>query len=283
MRGTTVVWGDYGLRMRDHDRRISAQQLKIAEDTIRKRLRGMKFIMYMRIAANIGVYTSGNDVRMGKGKGSFDRWTARVAVSKIIFEIQGDLHEQVVRDAFRLAGAKLPGEFISVLEVEGWGWCRGGVLTVSRTVRVRQEGRPPGHGRDQAGKRHHSGGPQEAAQAAAAGADGGTHPCCGEPAVGAVVDQNKRRGKESVCVIPCANTVCRYIRNLQSTVFLHLIQSIQKPLGQIHHNTLVRQAPRHPVQRRGVPLDRALGPLPLRNAPALLLLDLLHALHQIRN
>lgn len=112
MRGTTVVWGDYGLRMRDHDRRISAQQLKIAEDTIRKRLRGMKFRMYMRIAANIGVYTSGNDVRMGKGKGSFDRWTARVAVSKIIFEIKGDLHEQVVRDAFRLAGAKLPGEFL---------------------------------------------------------------------------------------------------------------------------------------------------------------------------
>lgn len=114
MRGTTVVWGDYGLRMRDHDRRISSQQLKIAEDTIRKRLRGMKFRLYMRIAANIGVYTSGNESRMGKGKGSFDRWTARVAVSKIIFEIQGDLHEQVVKDAFRLAGNKLPGlyEFV---------------------------------------------------------------------------------------------------------------------------------------------------------------------------
>ena len=114
MRGTTVVWGDYGLRMRDHDRRISAQQLKIAEDTIRKRLRGMKFRLYMRIAANIGVYTSGNESRMGKGKGSFDRWTARVAVSKIIFELQGDLHEQVVKDAFRLAGNKLPGlyEFV---------------------------------------------------------------------------------------------------------------------------------------------------------------------------
>lgn len=110
MRGTTVVWGDYGLRMRDHDRRISAHQLKVAEETIRKRLRGMKFRLYMRIAATIGVYTSGNESRMGKGKGSFDRWTARVAVSKIIFEIKGDLHEQVVRDAFRLAGNKLPGE-----------------------------------------------------------------------------------------------------------------------------------------------------------------------------
>ncbi|EUC48535.1 hypothetical protein COCMIDRAFT_87194 [Bipolaris oryzae ATCC 44560] len=114
MRGTTVVWGDYGLRMRDHDRRISAHQLRIAEETIKKRLRGMKFRLYMRVAANIGVYTSGNDVRMGKGKGSFDRWTARVAVSKIIFEIKGDLHEQVVKDAFRLAGNKLPGlyEFV---------------------------------------------------------------------------------------------------------------------------------------------------------------------------
>ena len=110
-RGTTVVWGDYGLRMRDHDRRISAAQLKIAEETIKKRLRGMKFRLYMRIAANIGVYTSGNESRMGKGKGSFDHWASRVAVSKIIFEIRGDLHEQVVRDALRLAGTKLPGEF----------------------------------------------------------------------------------------------------------------------------------------------------------------------------
>jgi len=100
--------------MRDHDRRISASQLKIAEDTIRKRLRGMKYRLYMRIAANIGVYTSGNESRMGKGKGSFDHWASRVAVSKIIFEIQGDLHEQVVKDAFRLAGNKLPGlyEFV---------------------------------------------------------------------------------------------------------------------------------------------------------------------------
>ncbi|KAF2017070.1 ribosomal protein L16 [Aaosphaeria arxii CBS 175.79] len=114
MRGTTVIWGDYGLRMRDHDRRISSQQLKIAEETIKKRLRGMKFRFYTRIAADIGVYTSGNESRMGKGKGSFDHWASRVAVSKILFEIKGDLHEQVVKDAFRLAGNKLPGlyEFV---------------------------------------------------------------------------------------------------------------------------------------------------------------------------
>jgi ribosomal protein L16/L10AE len=49
-------------------------------------------------------------MRMGKGKGSFDHWATRMAVSQILFEIRGKLHEQVVRDAFRLAGNKLPGK-----------------------------------------------------------------------------------------------------------------------------------------------------------------------------
>lgn len=48
---------------------------------------------------------------MGKGKGSFDHWASRIAVSKVIFEVKGDIHEQVVRDAFRLAGNKMPGMY----------------------------------------------------------------------------------------------------------------------------------------------------------------------------
>lgn len=46
---------------------------------------------------------------MGKGKGSFDHWATRMAVSQVLFEIKGRIHEQIVRDAFRLAGNKLPG------------------------------------------------------------------------------------------------------------------------------------------------------------------------------
>jgi hypothetical protein len=61
-RGTTVVWGDYGLRMCDHHRRVSASQLKNGEDAIKQRLRGMRYRLYTRICANIGVYTSGNEV-----------------------------------------------------------------------------------------------------------------------------------------------------------------------------------------------------------------------------
>lgn len=111
-RGTTVVWGDYGLRMRDHDRRVSAAQLANGAEAIKKRLKGQRYRLYTRVCANIGVYTKGNESRMGTGKGHFDYYASRIAVSRIIFELKGELHELIVRDAFRLAANKLPGRLI---------------------------------------------------------------------------------------------------------------------------------------------------------------------------
>lgn len=61
-KGTTVVWGDYGLRMCDHGRRISAKHFKMAEDTIKARLRGQKYRLYKRKCCNVGVFISGNEV-----------------------------------------------------------------------------------------------------------------------------------------------------------------------------------------------------------------------------
>lgn len=72
--------------------------------------------MYTRVSANIGVYTSGNESRMGKGKGSFDHWATRCATGKVVVELKGEVHEQVVRDAFRLAGNKLPGKFSTSIQ-----------------------------------------------------------------------------------------------------------------------------------------------------------------------
>lgn len=66
-KGTTVIWGDFGLRMIDHHRRISAAQLKLADDTIKRRLRGEKYRLYKRVACNVGVFISGNEVRRGLG------------------------------------------------------------------------------------------------------------------------------------------------------------------------------------------------------------------------
>jgi ribosomal protein L16 len=100
--------------MRDHDRRVSAAQLKNGEDVIRRRLRGLNFRLFMRISAGTAVFTKGNESRMGTGKGAFDYWAARVPVSRIIFEVKADVHEQVIRDAMRLAANKMPGNNIEI-------------------------------------------------------------------------------------------------------------------------------------------------------------------------
>lgn len=53
------------MRMTDHHRRMSALQLKNAEDTIKRRLRGLKYKLFTRVACNIPVYTKGNEVSDG--------------------------------------------------------------------------------------------------------------------------------------------------------------------------------------------------------------------------
>ncbi|KAG6017413.1 hypothetical protein E4U54_007346 [Claviceps lovelessii] len=145
-KGTTVIWGDFGLRMTDHHRRISAKQLKMAEDTIKVRLRGEKYRLYKRKCCNVGVYVSGNEMRMGKGKGSFDHWATRMSVSQVLFEIKGRLHEQIVRDAFRLAGNKLPGqwEFVTKDDVPVVGITRLDGVTLEDLKRPRRQVAPAG-------------------------------------------------------------------------------------------------------------------------------------------
>jgi hypothetical protein len=54
--------------MCDHHRRVSAAQLKIGEDAIKQRLKGMRYRLYKRVCAQIGVYSSGNEVRLLKDK-----------------------------------------------------------------------------------------------------------------------------------------------------------------------------------------------------------------------
>ena len=55
---------------------------------------------------------------MGKGKGSVDRWVARVSPGRIMFEIDG-VPEDVAREALRLGAAKLPIKTKVVKRIEG--------------------------------------------------------------------------------------------------------------------------------------------------------------------
>ena len=44
---------------------------------------------------------------MGKGKGNVEYWVAQIQPGRMLYEIEG-ISEELAREAFRLAAAKLP-------------------------------------------------------------------------------------------------------------------------------------------------------------------------------
>lgn len=110
IKGSTLQFGQYGLRLKSDGVRLAAIQLKEADNWLMRTMRANSAQLIRRLQTNIAVCVKGNETRMGKGKGPFDHWAVRVPTGKILFEINGPhLHEQVARDAFRVASDKLPG------------------------------------------------------------------------------------------------------------------------------------------------------------------------------
>ncbi|RKP32784.1 hypothetical protein METBISCDRAFT_11682 [Metschnikowia bicuspidata] len=111
IKGSTVEFGEVGLRLKSNGVRMSALQLKEADKTITRVLRGTGGTLVRRFICNVAVCVKGNQTRMGKGKGAFEYWACRVPTGKVLFEIKGNVHDHVAKDAFVSASKKLPGVF----------------------------------------------------------------------------------------------------------------------------------------------------------------------------
>lgn len=109
IKGNALEFGSYGLRLRSNGIRMSAIQLKEADKVILREIRPTGASLVTRFSCDIPVCVKGNQTRMGKGKGAFDHWACRVPTGKVLFEIKGDIHDRVAREALRKAGDKLPG------------------------------------------------------------------------------------------------------------------------------------------------------------------------------
>jgi large subunit ribosomal protein L16 len=106
-RGTFLNFGSYGLQALSPDR-ITARQIEAARRTITRYLKRMGRV-WIRIFPDVPVTSKPAEVRMGSGKGSVEYWAARVKPGHIVFEID-TTSEEVAKEAFRLASAKLPIE-----------------------------------------------------------------------------------------------------------------------------------------------------------------------------
>lgn len=103
--GNVVSFGEYGLKALERGR-MTARQIESARRAINRHVRrGGK--LWIRVFPDKPISKKPLEVRMGKGKGNVEYWVALVQPGLVLYEMQG-VSEEMAREAFRLAAAKLP-------------------------------------------------------------------------------------------------------------------------------------------------------------------------------
>jgi large subunit ribosomal protein L16 len=103
--GNKVSFGEFGLKATGRGR-ITARQIEAARRTITRTVkRGGK--LWIRVFPDKSISKKPLEVRMGKGKGNVEYWVAQIQPGRMLYEIEG-VNEELARQAFELAAAKLP-------------------------------------------------------------------------------------------------------------------------------------------------------------------------------
>ena len=114
-RGNAVSFGEFALMSMEPgwitNRQIEASRVVLT----RAMKRGGK--VWIRIFPDKPITKKPAETRMGKGKGNPEGWVAVVKPARILFEVEG-VTEQMAREAFALAAAKLPVKTRFVRRVE---------------------------------------------------------------------------------------------------------------------------------------------------------------------
>ena len=103
--GNKVSFGEFGLKATTRGR-ITQRQIEAARRAMTRFVkRGGK--VWIRIFPDKPITQKPLEVRMGSGKGNVEYWVAEIQPGKMLYEMEG-VTEDVAREAFRLAAAKLP-------------------------------------------------------------------------------------------------------------------------------------------------------------------------------
>jgi len=109
--GNKVSFGEYGLKAVERGR-MTARQIESARRAINRHVRrGGK--LWIRVFPDKPISKKPLEVRMGKGKGNVEYWVAQVQPGTVLYEMQG-VSEEMAREAFKLAAAKLPFKTVFV-------------------------------------------------------------------------------------------------------------------------------------------------------------------------
>ncbi|HEB86265.1 MAG TPA: 50S ribosomal protein L16 [Gammaproteobacteria bacterium] len=104
-RANKVSFGEFGLKSTGRGR-ITARQIEAARRAMTRHIkRGGK--IWIRIFPDKPISKKPLEVRQGKGKGNVEYWIAQIQPGRMLYEMEG-VTEEIAREAFRLAAAKLP-------------------------------------------------------------------------------------------------------------------------------------------------------------------------------
>ena len=105
LRGSKVSFGTIALKATGRGR-ITARQIEAARRAMTRHIkRGGK--IWIRVFPDKPITEKPLEVRQGKGKGNVEYWVAQIQPGRILYEMEG-VPDQIAREAFDLAAAKLP-------------------------------------------------------------------------------------------------------------------------------------------------------------------------------
>ena len=110
-RANTVNFGEYGLKSIDRGA-LTARRIEAARRAMTRYVKRHGKI-WIRVFPDKPMTKKPLEVRQGKGKGNVEYWAALVQSGHLLYEMSG-VSEDVAREAFKRAAAKLPVQTIFV-------------------------------------------------------------------------------------------------------------------------------------------------------------------------
>ena len=104
-KGAEVSFGEFGLKAVGRGR-ITARQIEAARRAMTRHVKRQGKI-WIRVFPDKPITSKPLEVRQGKGKGNVEYWVAQTQPGKVLYEME-DVPEELAREAFALAAAKLP-------------------------------------------------------------------------------------------------------------------------------------------------------------------------------
>ena len=104
-KANNIIYGKYAIKVLE-ETRLTSKQIEATRKIIIRKMKKLGFL-WIRVFPDIPVTTKPTENRMGKGKGAFFCWIAKVKKGQILYEISG-ISLELAKKVLKAGSNKLP-------------------------------------------------------------------------------------------------------------------------------------------------------------------------------